>query len=233
MNVELIWDVDEDLPEGTVINNVREEGDNYIGMWSSFQGSYEVSVPKASCKPHVPDKKFELAAQLAHELGLVEAHAGRIRLASTEDVRARALNRYALGRRTKAPVGAGNYVPGVKVFLIGERTSHPEKNKLHAPFCSTKACSGWLNKLLCEADVNEKDLFWVNALDNDGTPVDLGSMHAYLQPKHIFALGKVAEERLKVYNLSYTAFAHPQYWKRFKSKEPYPLIAALKRVLHG
>lgn len=205
MNVELIWDVG-DIPECSVIQDVREEGDSYIGLWCSFQGSYEVTVPKASSKPSVPDS------------------------ASTEDVRGRVLTRWGLGRRTKAPVGAGNYVPGVKVFLVGERTSHPEKNKHHAPFCSTKACSGWLNKLLCEANIDERDLFWVNALDNDGTPVDLGSMHSYLKPVHAFALGKTAERQLAVYNIAYTAFTHPQYWKRFRSKEPYPLINALGKL---
>lgn len=227
MNVELIWDVD-DIPEASVIQNVRDEGDSYVGLWCSFAGSYEVRVPKTSCKPHKPYEQ----PMLPGELGVVGVtpDGKHITLIGPEDVRSRVLNRYALGRRTKAPVGAGNYVTGVKVFLVGERTSHPEKNKLHAPFCSIKACSGWLNKLLCEAGIDERDLFWVNALDNDGTPVDLGAMHAYLQPGVTFALGKVAEERLKVYNLKYTAFAHPQYWKRFKHKEPYPLIEALKQT---
>lgn len=232
MDVELIWDVD-DIPECTVLENVREEGDSYIGMWCSFRGSYEVSVPKASCKPHVPDTTLSELAAVTSAFGLIEAHDGHVRLVSTEDVRSRVLTRWGLGRRTKAPIGAGNYVTGVKVFIVGERTSHPERNKYHAPFCSTKACSGWLNKLLCEVDIDEKDIFWVNALDNDGTPVDLASMHAYLKPMKVFALGKVAERQLSVYNVTYTAFAHPQYWKRFKSKQPYPLITALKGALHG
>jgi hypothetical protein len=227
MNVELIWDVD-DIPECSVIQDVREEGDSYVGLWCSARGSYEVKVPKASCKLHVSNA-LENVFEAISELGLVEAHEGHIRPASTEDVRCRVLTRWGLGRRTKAPVGAGNYVPGVKAFLVGEQTSHPEKNKHHAPFCSTKACSGWLNKLLCEANIDEKDLFWVNALDNDGTPVDLGSMHAHLKPGKVFALGKVAERQLAVYNVTYTAFAHPQYWKRFKSKQPYPLIDELRR----
>jgi hypothetical protein len=153
-------------------------------------------------------------------------------LVDSEDVRNRALERFYLGRKTKAPVGAGNYVPGVRIMLVGERTSHPEKCKYHAPFCSVKASSGWLNKLLCEASIDERDLFWVNALDNDGTPVDLGTMHAYLKPGVTFALGKVAERQLASYNLAYEAFAHPQYWKRFKSKHPYPLINALKQHAH-
>ena len=229
MDVELVWDVG-DIPECTVIHDVREAGSSYVGMWYSFRGSYEVEVPKASCKPYAPDETLKDLASMTGEFGLVEAHNGHVRLVGPEDVRCRVLTRWGLGRRTKAPVGAGNYVTGVKAFIVGERTSHPEKNKYHAPFCSTKACSGWLNKLLCEAGIDEKALFWVNALDNDGTPIDLAAMHTHLQPGRVFALGKVAERQLSVYNVTYTAFAHPQYWKRFKSKQPYPLIQALQEA---
>lgn len=229
MDVELIWDVD-DIPECTVIQNVREDGESYVGIWASFRGSYEVSVPKASCKPHVPDTTLQTLIAETNQFDLVEARDGRIHLVGAEDVRMRVLTRWGLGRRTNAPIGAGNYIPGISAFIVGERTSHPEKNKLHAPFCSTKACSGWLNKLLCEADIDERKLFWVNALDNDGTSVDLGALYSYLKPKHVFALGKVAERQLAVYNLPFLAFSHPQYWKRFKSKQAYPLINALKEL---
>jgi hypothetical protein len=150
-----------------------------------------------------------------------------------ESVRDRVLTRFRLGSKTKAPVGAGNYTPGVKVLIIGEQTSHPEVNKYHAPFCSIKACSGWLNAQLCDAKIDEKDLFWVNALDNDGTPVDLGAMYSYLKPQFVFALGKVAERQLEKHKVPYTAFAHPQYWKRFKSKEPYPFIQVLQIATKG
>lgn len=234
MDVELIYDVEE-IPECTVLHDVKDEGANYSGLWTSMRGSYIVEVPKSACKPYQkPDDSFlNEAAKVAVAFDMVGTTDDKrhITLVGSEDVRNRALERFYLGRKTKAPVGAGNYTPGVKVMLIGERTSHPEKCKFHAPFCSVKASSGWLNKLLCEANIDEKDLFWVNALDNDGTPVDLGTMHAYLKPGVIFALGKVAERQLDSYNLDYVAFAHPQYWKRFRSKQPYPLIDALKELI--
>lgn len=123
--------------------------------------------------------------------------------------------------------GAGNFVPGV-TLLVGERVSHPDESEYHAPFCSTRASSGWLNTLLARSKVCERSLFWINALENDGTFIDLKQLVDDLKPSRIIALGKVAEQRLSVYNIVHAAVPHPQYWKRFKSKEPYPLIALLE-----
>jgi hypothetical protein len=147
-------------------------------------------------------------------------------LSSAPQVRDRVLRRYRLGLATKAPIGAGSFTAG-SIMLVGEQTSHPEANKYHAPFCSTKACSGWLNALLEEANVPEESLFWVNALDNDGTEVDLGKLASAIEPKVIFALGNIARDQLKKHKLECIHVPHPQYWKRFKNKEPYPLIAQL------
>lgn len=232
MNIELIFDVG-DIPECTVIEDVNDVGDSYEGMWRSFRGSYKVTVPKASCKPWVkqPDP-LAATTKLIVEFGFVGTtdDGQHIKVVGSDDVRTRVLDRFALGRRTKAPLGAGNYVPGIDVFLVGEQASNPDKNTYHAPFCSVKACSGWLNTLLCKADIDERKLFWVNALDNDGSEVKLDDYYAYLKPKHVIALGKVAERQLAKYNVPYQGFPHPQYWKRFKSKEPYPLIAYLSSL---
>lgn len=38
------------LYEGSVLQNVRETKKNYIGIFSSFAGSYEVKVPKKLAK---------------------------------------------------------------------------------------------------------------------------------------------------------------------------------------
>lgn len=38
------------LYEGSVIQDVRKEGKNYVGVFSSFMGSYEVEIPKKRCK---------------------------------------------------------------------------------------------------------------------------------------------------------------------------------------
>ena len=150
-------------------------------------------------------------------------------LADDERVRHRVLERFRLRIKTNAPTGAGSYTRGV-VLLVGERTSHPEQNKYHAPFCSTKGCSGWLNAKLEEAEIPEKELFWINALDNDGTPMNLRKIYDELEPRQVLALGNVARDHLQKAGISHGMVPHPQYWKRFKHKEPYPLITVLKSI---
>ena len=50
MDVILIEDYKLDnIPEGSFIRDVRQEGDYYIGMWSSMGGTYEVAVPTVLC----------------------------------------------------------------------------------------------------------------------------------------------------------------------------------------
>ena len=231
MDVKLVEKVGH-LWGGTVIKDAVEVGDDYVGLWCSREGSYEVTVPKHACK--VFDEAAE-AAEFQRILANLRANGLLTPPIGPKDdvVRDRVLERFRLGRKTGAPIGAGNYTPGVRVLLVGEQTSHPEVNKYHAPFCSTKASSGWLNAQLCEAMIDEKDLFWINALDNDGSEVDLKALYAHLKPQFVFALGKVAERQLQKHKITYTAFAHPQYWKRFKSKDPYPLIPTLRICTKG
>lgn len=38
------------LYEGSVLQDVRKEGKNYVGIFSSFMGSYEVEIPKKRCR---------------------------------------------------------------------------------------------------------------------------------------------------------------------------------------
>lgn len=154
--------------------------------------------------------------------------------ASDPQVRDRVLKRVRLRFVTKPPIpiGAGAWVEG-NVLLVGERTSHPEVNKYHLPFCSIKGCSGWLNALLSEAEIPEERLFWINALDNDGTPVNLGMIYHSLKPSTIIALGNVASEQLHKQGIvRHALYPHPQYWKRFKSKHQYPLIPFLSTLLY-
>lgn len=217
-----VHDID-GLWEGSVINDVEDHGDSWYGIVTDRCCSYYASIPKSACVPFDPRVN-------QHNMNLMfgfgtEMDAKKL---SENLVRDRVLTRFRLGIKTKPPRGAGNYTPGVKVMIVGERTSHPDENKYHAPFCSTKACSGWLNALLEAEAIPEESLFWINALDNDGTPMDLDRLYAYLQPGVVFALGKVAEKRLTQCGVPYVAFSHPQYHKRFKHKEPYPLIQALK-----
>lgn len=145
-------------------------------------------------------------------------------------VRSRILTRFRLGLHTGAPIGAGSFTKG-SIMVVGEQTSHPEANKYHAPFCSAQACSGWLNRLLNTADIPEAKLYWVNALDNDGTEVNLGELARAIEPKAIIALGNIARAQLKKHKLDHQHVPHPQYWKRFKSRQVYPLIPLLTQYV--
>ncbi len=53
MKVEIKFDSTDLCPylyKGSVLQHVRETKKNYIGIFSSFAGSYEVKVPKKRCK---------------------------------------------------------------------------------------------------------------------------------------------------------------------------------------
>jgi hypothetical protein len=140
----------------------------------------------------------------------------------------RVLWRFRLGLKTKAPTGVGTFEPGV-IMLVGEQVSHPNETKYNAPFCSLRGCSGWLNGLLDKAIIDESKLYWVNALDNNGDPVDLCGLVFSLHPKAIISLGRVAQRQLLAQGITgFEHVHHPQYWKRFKSKQPYPLIELLE-----
>jgi hypothetical protein len=40
------------LYEGTVLQEVKDNGDNYIGLFTSVFGSYYVEIPKKRCKKY-------------------------------------------------------------------------------------------------------------------------------------------------------------------------------------
>lgn len=140
----------------------------------------------------------------------------------------RLLNRILLSRDIPDEFDnvAGNFESSCFV-LIGESPANPSMMAKYYPFRDTKGCSGWLNRLLDDENVQEKDLFWINAYHIDGSPNDLEILR-YLKDKKIICLGKKAEEWLKPSGLKHDLVPHPQYWKRFRSKERYPLMDLLK-----
>lgn len=53
-------DIHFNLFEGSVLHDVKEVGKNYVGIFSSFMGSYYVEVPKKRCKKYKEEKKWKL-----------------------------------------------------------------------------------------------------------------------------------------------------------------------------
>ena len=119
-------------------------------------------------------------------------------------------------------------MPQNKILIVGDRPgpSAPiDPNYHHTPFYSMKHCSGWLNKLLDGSGIDENKLLWINTYDKDGIPNKI-SPHS-LKPSKIIALGGNASKWVKSFKVSFTSTYHPQYWKRFRNKEIYPLLNIL------
>ena len=144
------------------------------------------------------------------------------------------LKRIALRARLndKYPIGTGNFKEG-NVLIIAEEHNHPDIYTMNRPFNSTKHCSGWLNKKLDEENIDEHHLFWVNSRMGGGNEIDLQDLIDKLKPSLIVTLGGVASNHCKKLGLAHTKVYHPQYWKRFRSKERYPLFDILKEHIDG
>ncbi|WP_407305336.1 hypothetical protein [Acinetobacter sp.] len=124
-----------------------------------------------------------------------------------------------------------------KVVIIGDtpgpgRPTTPGYH--HTPFYSTKNSSLWVNRLLAEADIDERALLWFNAELADGkalNPIHVQDLMR-LNPTFI-VLGGNAEKWFKMAapGVKYVKVYHPQFAKRFKSKEPYALIDEIKKAI--
>lgn len=105
----------------------------------------------------------------------------------------------------------------------------------HTPFYSTRNSSLWINRLLVEAGINESALLWFNTTLADGSPLDSRIFSNQLRPDStVICLGGNAERwllRRALHRAPYHKVHHPQAWKRFHSKERYPLLDLLKAVL--
>lgn len=113
------------------------------------------------------------------------------------------------------------------ITIIGEKPAGPSPLVKSYPFLEVAGSSGWLNSQLNDTHAREDRLFWVNALNLDDSENNPDIINQ-LKPKQIVCLGKIAEQWAKKNGWEFVAFPHPQYWKRFKSKQPYPLIDFLR-----
>lgn len=75
--------------------------------------------------------------------------------------------------------------------------------------------------------IREEELFWVNAINNDFSILNLVELVRLLQPRKVIALGKIAQKSCSDQGISHVECYHPQYWKRFRNKERYPLLDLL------
>lgn len=125
--------------------------------------------------------------------------------------------------------GVGAWRPGRSVLLVGERPNLRRGQTYLGPFCawSNVGCSSWLSHRLEAARIPERDLYWINAYDRRGHAADPRFLN-HLQPRLVVALGSVAARWCRRHDVRHVSVPHPQYWKRFRSRQPYPLLEALK-----
>lgn len=126
---------------------------------------------------------------------------------------------------------AGKFYVWDSVLLVGEKVSSDSQHEV--PFTGHGNSGEWLTDLLRQRGISESRLSWINIKaidDEDNTRNILNHVDNY-RPRHIIALGDKAANALDVLGISYTKFQHPQYHKRFKSSELYPLIPHLERII--
>jgi hypothetical protein len=116
--------------------------------------------------------------------------------------------------------GAGHFRKG-NTLIVGEQCGPKDITGL--PFIGDAgSCSLWLAERLDEWNVNEHDLYWINALRPDGE-LESPAFIEELCPEKIIALGKIAHRWCDKYGLTHVVVPHPQFWKRFHYHKPYPL----------
>ena len=149
-----------------------------------------------------------------------------MKIQEMDRVRWRMLHRILI---TEKPPGIGG--SNARVLMVGDRPT--EENVYQLPFVHPKGCAPWLTKQLDDNGFQEEDFYWINAYDVKGKRTDFSGLGFY---ELGICLGHHASERgseLKRANVCDTirTLAHPQYWKRFHTREEYPLIDILKGYL--
>jgi hypothetical protein len=137
--------------------------------------------------------------------------------------------RVAFRKRRFLAMQAGQWVPKGQLLLIGDRPapSAPNDPNFHyTPFGALENCSLWLNIQLERAGVPEDQLGWLNAADFNGNDTD--SRYLDLPWGRRICLGANASKWAKGAGIDVLQVHHPQAWKRFHARDPYPLIKFLQ-----
>lgn len=124
---------------------------------------------------------------------------------------------------------AGNW--DAPLVLLGEAfAEHHDGDALHRwPFGALSGSSSvWLTGQLAEAGISEAALLWANA---DMLPGSEALVDRLRRAKRVFTLGEKAADAVKDLGLSTVHhLGHPQHHKRFRFKDPYPLLHLLQEA---
>lgn len=203
------------LPRWRVVKEsyLARKGEEYVDRLDGIAAVYEGYAALAQRRPALPLKLYD--REVDDPATFLEA---------VERSRPRA---------NRGP-GIGRWRPGEVTLLVGDQ-AHPtglpaEADGLDLPFVSAAGCSPWLAERLEEAGVGEGALYWVNARRPDGSATDPAFLRD-LNPRRVVALGTAARAWLHRAGLGegdHATVEHPQHWKRFHHREPYPLVDLLR-----
>jgi hypothetical protein len=156
-----------------------------------------------------------------------------------DDVIQRGIHEQLLLRRERYLCAMNMEVQPARTILLADTPGPGRPNTPgyhHTPFYSTRNSSLWLNRQLVEAGIAETVLLWFNTTLANGTKLRRDIINHQLKHNdfaRVICLGNNAKQWFYE-NFGAAAPAttvyHPQAWKRFHSKEPYPLIDLLKHT---
>lgn len=123
--------------------------------------------------------------------------------------------------------GIGSFEKG-NILIVGDKPSNPIIG-IDLPFVHLDGCSPWLADQLARTDVPESKLYWINGFGLNGEMTDPRFIND-LEPSAIIALGSQAQRWCEIAGVPHLRTEHPQFWKRFRKHDPYPLVNILRSL---
>lgn len=111
------------------------------------------------------------------------------------------------------------------ILLVGDRPTRDNIGQL--PFIHDKGCAPWLAHQMNRSNIDENMLYWINSANVNGTFTS-GHFIEELNPRLVIALGDHASDWCNHRDIDHIRVPHPQYWRRFRSQQRYPLLGYLK-----
>lgn len=122
-----------------------------------------------------------------------------------------------------------NGSPYARYLFVGERSNDLKDEA----FLGTDGSSGFLNRALWDAGYAERDICFTNALERNGKPRDLKRIYERHSKIKIISLGEIAHQALEREKIPHQKLRHPQYVKRFDTKNRERYVGQLRYCREG
>lgn len=223
---------------GTVIRGADDIGDNYRILERNLLSRKSILV---ICLPgfdqclkvwksRIDEEFVKDSTKLGHIYDMyssLRTHLPYIRY-NWKTTSVKVLEQQILRMMDEEPVNKGPGIGSFKkgnILLIGDKV--PRVDQHERPFSWDKGSAPWFATQLEKRHIPERFLYWANSSTYTGLEIKSSYINL-LKPSHIFALGIKAAAYCKKNGLEYLQYPHPQYWKRFKHREEYPLAIHLE-----